>query len=215
MKRKNKHTIPLLSKQVRNALVRGATEYVINGTNETKPIGDLPWGAYFHAYRAVWNLSRPILLDKSPAFLSVGVDMASALRTHGHRAAFIVLSRSACTMSTKERPEFNARQRMNGSPLRLPNPQLHNYNRTAAMLIRTARALRQAGEHVMHIRYEDMMLHPADTVQRLLEFLPQLEKLDPTRNGVAGFVNLLVQISFPMTRAGLAIEHIYRNVDGW
>jgi hypothetical protein len=91
-------------------------------------------------------------------------------------------------MSTTHRGKFEENRRdRNDTMARLPNPQLHNYNRSAAMLIRTARALRAAGEHVIHVRYEDLMLRPNETVARILAFLPQLQVLDPTKNGMAGY----------------------------
>eukprot|EP00038_Savillea_parva_P031279 m.84508 g.84508 ORF g.84508 m.84508 type:complete len:407 (-) comp9597_c0_seq3:6673-7893(-) len=190
MRSPNAHVPPLLSKQRRNAMARGDTIYAVtSGSNDTRRVEDMPWGAVYHMYQTYWNLSKPILLDKSPAFLAYGPQIARALQAHGRRAAFIVLSRSPCTMSTKRRDKFesNLRNRSMLAPPRLPNPQLHNYNRTAAMLIATARALRQAGHRVIHVRYEDLVLNPYGTVARLLAFLPELQRLDPTQNGMAGY----------------------------
>jgi len=190
MKQQYKHVRPVLSREVRNAMARGSAEYAVRpGSNETVTVGQLPWGLFFEKFRSHWNLSRPILLDKSPAFLSYGPEMAATLRKHRRRAAFLVLTRSACTMSTKRRDKFarNLKERAPNSTARLPNPQLHNYNRSAAMAVRTALELRRAGEHVLHVRYEDMMVDPDGIVARLLAFLPELRTLDPNRNGMSGY----------------------------
>lgn len=62
-------------------------------------------------FSEVWNVSKPILLDKSPAFLMLGPEIARGCRAMGKRCAFLVLSRSACTMSTKSRAAFLKKKR--------------------------------------------------------------------------------------------------------
>ena len=98
MRSPNAHVPPLLSKQRRNAMARGDTIYAVtSGSNDTRRVEDMPWGAVYHMYQTYWNLSKPILLDKSPAFLAYGPQIARALQAHGRRAAFIVLSRYVCS----------------------------------------------------------------------------------------------------------------------
>ena len=47
-----------------------------------------------------WDGSKTVMLDKSPAFLTQAPKIAAQLREKGMRSAFIVMSHSACTMST-------------------------------------------------------------------------------------------------------------------
>jgi hypothetical protein len=64
--------------------------------NATIKVRPLRWGDALGAFQNVWNMSKSVLLDKSPAFLEQSLKIARDLRVLRKRASFIVLSRSAC-----------------------------------------------------------------------------------------------------------------------
>eukprot|EP00041_Stephanoeca_diplocostata_P026541 m.717907 g.717907 ORF g.717907 m.717907 type:complete len:385 (+) comp22990_c0_seq1:198-1352(+) len=189
IKTKDKRTgESMLPVDVRNTLVRGERSYEVVEKNITRVVEIKPmaWDKVLRVFSEVWNMSKPVLLDKSPAFLLLGPDIAHACKLMGKRCAFLVLSRSACTMSTKQRTAFLKKKRDGSDDFpRLPNAQLFNWNRTSSILIHTLRRLQEAGENVLHVRYEDMMLAPNRVIENIYKFLPILGRLNASSSGIS------------------------------
>eukprot|EP00041_Stephanoeca_diplocostata_P003922 m.39423 g.39423 ORF g.39423 m.39423 type:complete len:383 (+) comp14716_c0_seq2:200-1348(+) len=139
------------------------------------------WNWALREYRKYWNSSKKVLLDKSPAFLRRGTEIAMTLRRAGLRSAFVAMTHSCCTMSTRERGL--KMDRGLSHPL-WPNANLYNWNWTNAALLHTISQLKATGENVLHVRYEDMIRDPQRLSEQIVTFLPQLGKLNPSDNGL-------------------------------
>lgn len=179
----HKEIPPFLHRDDRNAMKRG-DETWIDPENVTRHLKPVDWTGALKIFHKYWDGSKTVMLDKSPAFLTQAPRIAKQLREKGLRSAFIVMSHSACTMSTSPHG-LELRGNTNPTHLyQLPNANLANWNRTNAQLINTIMKLLEKGENVMHVRYEAMLADPPRFSRELETFLPQLAKLDPESSGI-------------------------------
>jgi uncharacterized protein YndB with AHSA1/START domain len=117
------------------------------------PAVEMPWGRIRREWERCWDLSKPVLVEKSPP----NVLRAPAIEEHFSRfgdVRFVAMIRSP--YHVRQRPELwlaEARhQRRNVETLR----------------------------HVLWTRYEDLCRDPAAVARRLTDFLPALGPLDHT-----------------------------------
>lgn len=117
------------------------------------------WGEALQVYKKHWNMSKSVLLEKSPPNVIKMAEISKAMRDLGQRASFIVLTRSPC----------NLKGAWQGGP--------------GAMYIKFVDELKQANEgsllRTLEIKYEDLIADPWAISQRMVEFVPQLGSLNP------------------------------------
>lgn len=128
----------------------------------------LPWPAIKAEWEKLWDLGRPILLEKSPPHLV----RAHSIEQAFSNAHFIVMVRNPYAYC-----EGSKRRGRTGL----------GYGRDASYA-QIARGWVREGEHqmgnlrllqrVMCITYEELADKPAATVAKLLAFMPGLERLD-------------------------------------
>jgi len=113
------------------------------------------WSEAVDVYRKYWNLSKRVLLEKTPANLFKAHNIFRGLKQYGRQAKFLLLTRSPCDWNLLNR----------------------NSERIVPMLVRVKSRI--PAEHLLHIRYEDLMRDPYGQSQRIVDFLPELRSLDP------------------------------------
>eukprot|EP00040_Diaphanoeca_grandis_P043716 m.10073 g.10073 ORF g.10073 m.10073 type:complete len:372 (+) comp8102_c0_seq2:386-1501(+) len=173
---------PMLDRENRNALKRGDIEWV-DAENVTRYTVPINWTNALKIYETFWDSSKTVMLDKSPAFASQAPQIARDFRKLNKRTAFIIMSHSACTMSTHP----HGREKRRVEDMKLPNTNLFNWNLTNAKLIKSIETLKEMGENVLHVRYEAMMKHPERFGRTLQAFLPMIGTLDASSSGILSF----------------------------
>lgn len=126
--------------------------------------GVLNWTEVLQEYEKVWSLGPEgayIRVDKSPPNIAKIPEIAEHFARDKSQVAFIVMTRSPCTISRtpwEKRKEF---MRMLTDGLKV----LHK------------------GYRFLELKYEDLLMNPCGTAKKVLEFLPELELLNPGRAG--------------------------------
>lgn len=123
------------------------------------------WNEAIKVYQKFWNMSAPVLVEKSVGNIDRFPRIWKALKAKGASASFIYVIRSAC---------FYAHLDQAGSQW-LPNMK--------SVVIQT-RALQKASAPVMLVKYEDMVRDPFGVARQILNFVPELLLLDPAKNGL-------------------------------
>lgn len=131
--------------------------------NESQPPD---WTLAVQKYRQWWDNSQCVLVDKSPPNVVKVRHIANQLRAAGLEPSFIFMTRSPCYMSKT----FKNNKGVDGD-LEFMNIMMSEYQ----FLLNNRFA-------VLHLRYEDLMLHTYDTVQAITNFMPCIGRLDPTDN---------------------------------
>jgi hypothetical protein len=129
---------------------------------------ELPWAAIKAEWNRVWDLNKPILLEKSPPHLL----RARAIEANFENAHFIVMIRNpyAYCEGTKRRGRVG-----------LGYGRDATYAQIAAGWIRESQHQLQNLQtlnEAMCLTYEELTDKPAETVSRLLAFMPGLQTLD-------------------------------------
>jgi len=127
------------------------------------------WNDALKCYRKYWNLSQPVLMDKSPSNLGKAAKIYSDLQREGKEAKFILVTNSPCFKA--EFPRF-------------PEPGKARYEK---FLLEAKRKL--PPQALLHLRYEDLLQDPYAFAAKVVDFLPQLESIDPSKNGLDGHVD--------------------------
>lgn len=138
-----------------------------NRWEENKPSN---WKAALREYSKYWNMSKCVLMDKSPPNVVKVKQIAQQLRKAGKQAVFIFMTRSPCFMSQTMRSTEEKRE--------LSLTADYNFLDT---MMKSYRYLLQNRYPVIHLRYEDMLASPALSARRISRFMPCLGKLDPSR----------------------------------
>lgn len=128
--------------------------------DETKPAD---WNAALKCYSKYWNLSQPVLMDKSPSNLGKAAKIYWDLKKEGKDAKFIMATSSPCL---KVSPEFSGQAKA----------------RYFQMLLEAKSKL--PSQALLHLRYEDLLQDPYAFAAKVVDFLPQLESVDPSKNGL-------------------------------
>lgn len=136
------------------------------------------WNQALAVYSNYWNMSKPILVEKSVNNMKRFPRLYQTLRSTGAKASFIYVVRSTCFF----------RHNQWG-----PNGWVAGMNE----LLQSAQYMRSVGAKVLIVKWEDMVGDPYAVAQDLVNFLPALESLDPTKNGLhdAPYVTLEQPVS--------------------
>jgi hypothetical protein len=118
------------------------------------------WNEAVKIFEKTWDLSKPVLLDKSPDYFHQTDRMVTSLTASGKNVSIIYLVRSPCA---GKRP---------------------NYDPGVALMMETIGKLRALGARLHIVKYEELITDPYSVAERLLEFLPELESLDPSKSGL-------------------------------
>mmetsp|Transcript_45666 Transcript_45666/g.106000 ORF Transcript_45666/g.106000 Transcript_45666/m.106000 type:complete len:302 (+) Transcript_45666:97-1002(+) len=112
------------------------------------------WGAALHVYDRFWNQSMKVHVDKSPPNVAKVHRLVDYFKKSKKRAAFIFLTHASCS----------------------PGHQ-SNHNPDVGVL---AGALGKTGSiPTIVVRYEELLQEPYRVAHKILDFLPELESLDP------------------------------------
>lgn len=130
---------------------------------------ELPWATIKGEWDKVWDLSKPILLEKSPPHLL----RAQTIEENFENAHFIVMVRNpyAYCEGTKRRGRVGVGYGRDAGYAQIAG----GWVRESRHQLQNLRTLKR----VLHLNYEALTDNPAETVSRLLAFMPALEKLDP------------------------------------
>lgn len=123
------------------------------------------WKASLAVYNQFWNMSQPILIEKSVGNMARFPKIWNAVRSMGAKASFIFVVRSTCFFKHNLWP---------------PNGWLTGMND----VLQNAEVLRNAGARVLLVKWEDMVGNPYGVARELLKFLPELVSLDPRQSGL-------------------------------
>uniref|UniRef100_A0A061S2I2 Sulfotransferase n=2 Tax=Tetraselmis sp. GSL018 TaxID=582737 RepID=A0A061S2I2_9CHLO len=109
------------------------------------------------AWTSAWDATKPVRVDKSHSLIAIYPQLYHFYRAKGSSVKFIVLVRHPCTFGAKNRV------------LRSYLSKLRNFRRV----------LEDFPNDSLLIRFEDFVRDPKAVADRILNFLPELERLDP------------------------------------
>ena len=124
---------------------------------------DYPWDSIQKIWLSYWDLSKPILMDKSPPNLVRSI----AIEEHFPDSSFIVMTRD---------PTAHCECLIRRNGMTPKDAALF-----CVRLLREQRKNLERCQRVLRIRYEDLVGQPGDTVRKLLNFVPTLTHLDHDR----------------------------------
>lgn len=125
------------------------------------PMYPQDWNEALGVFKRYWNLSQPILAEKSPNSALKFTQIWGDLQRTGERASFLYIVRSPCYPPHSTVWEDH----MDG-------------------IVEQVNMLRAAGARVLVIRLEELLIDPYGVAEDLLEFMPRLGSLDPARAGL-------------------------------
>ncbi len=131
----------------------------------SNPAYPLDWKQSLAIYSKYWNMSKPILIEKSVGNMNRFPRLYQTVRSMGAKASFIYLVRSTCFFKHNHYPG---------------NGWLTGMNE----VLQSAQYLRNLGAKVLIIKWEDVVGDPYGVSRELLKFLPELVSLDPTKVGL-------------------------------
>jgi len=126
-------------------------------TDRWSPDQPQDWNEAVHAYRSFWNTSRPVLMDKSPPNIVKAQNIYNQLKNEGKKAKFIMVTRSPCLKEETNSMYFQ-------------------------MMMQARKDLDD--KSLLHFRYEDLLRDPYSIASKILDFLPELESIDPSCYGL-------------------------------
>jgi len=121
---------------------------------------EAPWGKIKKQWMEKWDVSKPILLEKSPAH----IHRAAEIEEHFSPAYFLALMRDPyafCEGCTRRKSNYSHRD-------------------SAQLWVRCAKSQRkniETLERVLAVRYEDFTEDPGSEVQKILGFMPSLKSI--------------------------------------
>ena len=121
--------------------------------------------AFKHFALTWWDMSKPVLMDKTPNLLARPRVIADAAAKLGVPVKFVLLSRHPFSWTSQTHP-FNETRWL----------ELMKFNRLA---------LDDETLDLLHVRYEDLAWRMEETVTSLETFAPELGALDPWRSALA------------------------------
>jgi hypothetical protein len=121
--------------------------------------------AFKHFALTWWDMSKPVLMDKTPNLLARPGVIADAAKKLGVPVKFVLLSRHPFSWTSTTHP-FNETKWL----------ELMKFNRAA---------LDDDSLDLLHVRYEDLAWRMEETVTSLEAFAPELGALDPWRSALA------------------------------
>mgnify|MGYP001973294556 CR=1 FL=1 len=139
------------------------------GVDEFKSYYPVDAAGYAYAFKHFaltwWDMSKPVLMDKTPNLLARHRVIADAAAKLGVPVKFVLLSRHPFSWTSETHPFDEARWL-----------ELMKFNRMV---------LDDDTVDVLHVRYEDLAWRMNETVASLERFAPELGALDPWRSALA------------------------------
>jgi hypothetical protein len=135
-------------------------KHILDFKNRHDPTLPKDWNEAVEALETTWDLSKPILLDKSPDYVHRTDRLVDTLRASGKKVSIIYVARTPCFHQGKR------------------------YADGLERMMTTIRNLRSSGAHLHIVKYEELLLDPYAVAEQLLAFLPRLKSLDPSKNGL-------------------------------
>jgi hypothetical protein len=117
------------------------------------------WTKGLESFHKYWDAGKKVLVDKSPQYKFDFSNMYDQLH-EAVELSFIYLLSSPCYSTKGE------------------------WNNTLFLLRDEIAALRAKGAHIKIVRAEDLLGDPYGVAKDLLDFIPELDSLDPTQTGV-------------------------------
>jgi len=121
------------------------------------------WGKALEIYEKYWDPAQPIRVEKSPPNIAKVAEIADHFRNRKDEVAFIFMTRGAC-FGTEYPKEWGGFAEL----LRHGLEEIHLLG----------------GYRYTTLQYEDMLKDPYRVSSALLDFLPELEQLDPAGNNI-------------------------------
>ena len=134
--------------------------------NEYYPVDAAGYAyAFQHFALTWWNMSKPVLMDKTPNLIARHRVIADAAKMLGVPVKFVLLSRHPFSWTSRTHP-FDEKRWL----------KLMKFNRAV---------LDDDTIDVLHVRYEDLAWRMRETVASVEAFAPELGALDPWRSALA------------------------------
>jgi hypothetical protein len=124
-----------------------------------------PWAEIRQHWEQVWDMSSPILLEKSPPNIVRALEIERVFQP----SYFVAMMRDPYAFCE------GRRRRHKKSDISL---SAKFWVRCATYQLRNIEQLK----NIMHFRYEDLAERPLEVRTQLLDFLPQLQEIDITRS---------------------------------
>lgn len=131
----------------------------------SNPAYPADWKRALAVYSKYWDMSKPILLEKSVNNMKRFPKLYQTVRNMNANASFIYVIRSTCFFKHSQY----------GS-----NRWLSGMNE----VLESAQYMRNAGAKVLIVKWEDIVGNPYAVAQELIKFLPELVSLDPSKTGL-------------------------------
>ena len=139
------------------------------GVDEFKSYYPVDAAGYAYAFQHFaltwWNMSKPVLMDKTPNLIARHRVIADAAKKLGVPVKFVLLSRHPFSWTSRTHP-FDEKRWL----------KLMKFNRAV---------LDDDTIDVLHVRYEDLAWRMRETVASVEAFAPELGALDPWRSALA------------------------------
>eukprot|EP00316_Scyphosphaera_apsteinii_P022915 CAMPEP_0119301006 /NCGR_PEP_ID=MMETSP1333-20130426/2876_1 /TAXON_ID=418940 /ORGANISM="Scyphosphaera apsteinii, Strain RCC1455" /LENGTH=1171 /DNA_ID=CAMNT_0007302971 /DNA_START=295 /DNA_END=3810 /DNA_ORIENTATION=- len=134
------------------------------------------WKNAIGIFSRYWNRSASVVLEKSLSNVWKVGQITENLARARRRASFLFVTRSTCASCGGRQCELaHSKSRA--------FQKIENISASCkAMVDAWQQAPRRSS---LHVRYEDMISDPYGTAQRIVDFVPQLRSLDPSKPGLA------------------------------
>jgi hypothetical protein len=134
------------------------------------------WRKALDIFSNYWDLSKPVLVDKSPDYLGRFSRIWQDLGPTGAKVSFIYLVASPCYFLSSP----TLRHGSDRAAL------MSDWRRIVAIMKGEVTKLRAAGANVIVLKAENIIGDPHGVASKLLDFIPELRSVDPTQSGVGG-----------------------------
>eukprot|EP00927_Polykrikos_kofoidii_P073856 TRINITY_DN69875_c0_g1_i1.p1 TRINITY_DN69875_c0_g1~~TRINITY_DN69875_c0_g1_i1.p1 ORF type:complete len:440 (+),score=53.73 TRINITY_DN69875_c0_g1_i1:74-1393(+) len=151
-------------------------EGLVDQTIASEPQYPSDWGKAIDIFSQYWNLSKPVLVDKSPEYLGKFSRIWEDLGPTGAKVSFIYLVASPCYF-------LSSATLRHGQDM---TALMADWKAIFAIIEREVDLLRAAGANVLVMKAENMIGDPYGAASKLLNFVPELRSLDPSHSGVGG-----------------------------
>jgi len=122
------------------------------------------WNSALGVFSEYWNMSKKVLLEKSPESASKFTRIYEDLKSSGKRVSFIYVTRSSCYPPHTE-VKFTPR---------------------LSVIVKQVAKLKAAGARVLVVKMEDLENDPYGVARKVLGFLPELQSVDPMSSSIDG-----------------------------
>ena len=152
------------------------------------PAVELDVGEMRRVYERYWNMSRPVLVEKSPPSMMRLKELKAEFKTQvggggePPRVKFIFVVRSPCAMRHSETTLRHHKAEADGVDAARDAPlSAVDVGYAARYYVTQMHNLVVHGLDGILVRHEDLLMDPDRVAARILSFVPELRTLDPTR----------------------------------